>query len=178
MNIQGWFPLGLTGLISLLYQGLSRVFSSTKFESIRWDGVGCLSWDRWTKIETLKMLDSPEELVPGACSHTARFQIEVCLFCTKLTGQRKQLSLHPISSHCHKTRGRVSSRQSLPRYPHGLGPGYPALPPSTVGGAECGQDAFSKRNKKTREGQNQLPFWEPWEAFYTLPYEEDAGFFS
>ena len=29
MNIQGWFPLGLTGLISFLPNGLSRVFSST-----------------------------------------------------------------------------------------------------------------------------------------------------
>ena len=29
MNTQGWFPLGLTGLISLLSKGLSRVFSST-----------------------------------------------------------------------------------------------------------------------------------------------------
>ena len=29
MYIQGWFPLGLTGLISLLSKGLSRVFSST-----------------------------------------------------------------------------------------------------------------------------------------------------
>ena len=29
MNIQGWFPLGLTGLISLLSKELSRVFSST-----------------------------------------------------------------------------------------------------------------------------------------------------
>ena len=29
MNIQGWFPLGLTGLISLLFKGLSRVFSNT-----------------------------------------------------------------------------------------------------------------------------------------------------
>ena len=29
MNIQGWFPLGLTGLIFLLFKGLSRVFSST-----------------------------------------------------------------------------------------------------------------------------------------------------
>ena len=28
-NIQGWFPLGLTGLISLLSMGLSRVFFST-----------------------------------------------------------------------------------------------------------------------------------------------------
>ena len=29
VNIQGWFPLGLTGLISLLSKGLLRVFSST-----------------------------------------------------------------------------------------------------------------------------------------------------
>ena len=29
MNVQGWSPLGLTGLISLLSKGLSRVFSST-----------------------------------------------------------------------------------------------------------------------------------------------------
>ena len=29
MNIQGWFPLGLTGLISLLSKGFSRIFSST-----------------------------------------------------------------------------------------------------------------------------------------------------
>ena len=29
MNIQGWFPLGLIGLMSLLAKGLSRVFSST-----------------------------------------------------------------------------------------------------------------------------------------------------
>ena len=28
MNIQGWFPLQLTGLISLLSKGLSRVFSN------------------------------------------------------------------------------------------------------------------------------------------------------
>ena len=29
MNIQGWFPLGLTGWISLQSKGLSRVFSNT-----------------------------------------------------------------------------------------------------------------------------------------------------
>ena len=29
MNIQGWFPLGWTGWISLLSKGLSRVFSNT-----------------------------------------------------------------------------------------------------------------------------------------------------
>ena len=31
VSIQGWFPLGLTGLISLLSKGLSRTFSSTTF---------------------------------------------------------------------------------------------------------------------------------------------------
>ena len=30
MSIQGWFPLGLTGLISLLSKGLSRVFSTVQ----------------------------------------------------------------------------------------------------------------------------------------------------
>ena len=29
MNIQGWFPLALTGLISLLYKGLSRVLKAS-----------------------------------------------------------------------------------------------------------------------------------------------------
>ena len=32
MNIQGWFPLGLTGLISLLSEGLWRVSSSTTIQ--------------------------------------------------------------------------------------------------------------------------------------------------
>ena len=38
MNIQGWFPLHLTGWISLQSKGLSRIFSSTTFSkaSILW----------------------------------------------------------------------------------------------------------------------------------------------
>ena len=32
MNIQGWFPLGLIGLISLLSKGLSSIFSSTTIQ--------------------------------------------------------------------------------------------------------------------------------------------------
>ena len=34
MNIQDWFPLGLTGLISLQPKGFSRVFSSTTVQII------------------------------------------------------------------------------------------------------------------------------------------------
>ena len=35
MNIQDWFPLGLTGLISLMPKGLSRVFSNTTIQKHR-----------------------------------------------------------------------------------------------------------------------------------------------
>ena len=40
MNIQGWFPLQLTGLISLLSKTLSRVFSSTQYKSISSSALG------------------------------------------------------------------------------------------------------------------------------------------
>ena len=39
MTIQGWFPLGLTGLISLLSKGLSRVFSSTTVQRHQFFGT-------------------------------------------------------------------------------------------------------------------------------------------
>ena len=47
MSIQGWFPPGLTGLISLMPKGLSRAFSSTtvqkhQFLSKTW-GLGALN---------------------------------------------------------------------------------------------------------------------------------------
>ena len=39
VNIQGWFPLGLTGLISLLCKGLSRLFSSTAIQNHQFFGT-------------------------------------------------------------------------------------------------------------------------------------------
>ena len=39
VNIQGWFSLVLTGLISLLSKGLSRVFSSTTIWKYQFSGV-------------------------------------------------------------------------------------------------------------------------------------------
>ena len=42
MNIQGWFPLGLTGLISLLSKGLSRVFPAPQFKSINFLALSLL----------------------------------------------------------------------------------------------------------------------------------------
>ena len=45
MNIQDWFPLGLTGWISLKSKGLSRVFSNTTVQKHQYFGLSCSpSW--------------------------------------------------------------------------------------------------------------------------------------
>ena len=44
INIQGWFPLGLTGLISLQSKGLSRVFSSTTIQKHQFFGAQLTLW--------------------------------------------------------------------------------------------------------------------------------------
>ena len=44
MNIQGWFHLGLTGLISLLSKGLSRISSSTAVWKYQCFGAQPSSW--------------------------------------------------------------------------------------------------------------------------------------
>ena len=55
MNIQGWFPLVLTGLISLLSKGLSRVFANTtvqKHQASLWSNSHMHTW-RLEKTKTL-----------------------------------------------------------------------------------------------------------------------------
>jgi len=44
MNIQGWFALGLTGFIPLLYKGLSRVFFSTTIQKYWFFGTQPFLW--------------------------------------------------------------------------------------------------------------------------------------
>ena len=53
MNTQGWFPLGLTGLISLQSRGLSQVFSST---TIWKHQFLALSFFLWSSSHICKML--------------------------------------------------------------------------------------------------------------------------
>ena len=53
MNIQDWFPLGLTGFISLQSKGLSKVFSNTTVQKNQWHltlsslNFGLPWWLRW-----------------------------------------------------------------------------------------------------------------------------------
>ena len=51
MNIQGWFPLGLTGLISLKSKRLSRVFSSTTIKSMSSSALNLLYGPTLTSIQ-------------------------------------------------------------------------------------------------------------------------------
>ena len=61
MNIQGWFPLGLTSLISLLSKGLSRVFTTTAWSinslalSLLYDPTLTSIHDYWKKHNFDKM---------------------------------------------------------------------------------------------------------------------------
>ena len=50
VNIQGWFPLGLTGLISLQSQGLSKSSPAPQFESINSLALGLLYGPTLTSI--------------------------------------------------------------------------------------------------------------------------------
>ena len=57
LNIQNWFPLGLTGLISLLSKGLSRVFSNTTVQKHQFFSAQLSLWSnshmaltRWTFV--------------------------------------------------------------------------------------------------------------------------------
>ena len=52
MNIQGWFPLGLTGLIFLQFKGLSRVFSNTTVQKHQFFSAQLSLWSN-SHIHTL-----------------------------------------------------------------------------------------------------------------------------
>ena len=59
MNIQGWFPLGMTRWISLLSKGLSRVLSSTTTQKHQFYGTQLSLWSnshiRTWLLEKLKI---------------------------------------------------------------------------------------------------------------------------
>ena len=62
MNIQDWFPLGLTGLISLLSKGLSRVFSNTTVQKHQFFSAQPSLTAQLSMISQLVHLLSPVQL--------------------------------------------------------------------------------------------------------------------
>ena len=64
MNIQDWFPLGLTGLISLKSKGISRVFSNTTVQKHQFLGAKLSLWSyshthTWLLEKPKLWLDGP-----------------------------------------------------------------------------------------------------------------------
>ena len=63
MNIQGWFPLGLIGLISLQSKGLSRVFSNTTVQKHQFFSTQASLWSN-SHIHTW-LLEKPQLWLDG-----------------------------------------------------------------------------------------------------------------
>ena len=64
VNIQGWFPLGLTVLISLQSKGFSRVFSSNTVQKHQFFGIQLFLWSNfhiytWLQEKPVVWLDEP-----------------------------------------------------------------------------------------------------------------------
>ena len=61
MNIQHWFPLGLTGLVTLQSKGLSRVFSNTTVQKLQFFRTQPSLWPN-THIHTW-LLEKPNPII-------------------------------------------------------------------------------------------------------------------
>jgi len=69
MNIQSWFPLGLTGLISLLSRGLSRVFFSTIVWKHQFFGMQLSLWSNLGGWLSFKLLSDFGVRSPSVLSY-------------------------------------------------------------------------------------------------------------
>ena len=73
LNIQGWFPLGLTGLISFLSKGLSRVFSSPQFRSINSSVLNLLYGRTFWKKHSFDYTDLCLKVISSLFNMLSRF---------------------------------------------------------------------------------------------------------
>ena len=88
VNIQGWFPLGLTGLISLRSKGLSRVFSSTTTKSFPTHSKASILWR--SAFFTVQL--SHPYMTTGKTWH--QFQKSLKCDIKRLTWPNKHLNFH------------------------------------------------------------------------------------
>ena len=83
MNIQSWFPLGLSGLISLMSKGFSRVFSSTTVQRHQFFGV---QTSFWSKLQVVSTANSQWHLCASqTVSKNTYTAVLVCFRSTGLT---------------------------------------------------------------------------------------------
>ena len=109
MNIQGWFPSQLTGLISLLSQGLSRVFSSPIVWKHQFFGAQPSLWSNSHPTRT------PEQYEKQCACHQANSS---ATFLTSLNSLECIFTtlLNTYVSPCHETLfNQVSKLETLSR---------------------------------------------------------------
>ena len=85
MNIKGWFPLGLTGLISLLSKGLSRVLSTTVLQQCR-----ILQWKTTTTITHNDRKEFPRHDVEQRNLNKKIYTVWFYLYCRKISQSKKE----------------------------------------------------------------------------------------
>ena len=95
VNTQGWFPLGLTGLISLQFKGLSRVFSSTTIWDYQFFGTQP-SW-RYITSENLSV-ELPGFFPPCSTSCIVTYSLDFILDLQKNQEDSMERSIIPLSS--------------------------------------------------------------------------------
>ena len=87
VNIKGWFPLGLTGLISLLSKGLSRVLSTTVLQQCR-----ILQWKTTTTITHNDRKEFPRHDVEQRNLNKKIYTVWFYLYCRWKISQSKKES--------------------------------------------------------------------------------------
>ena len=73
MNIQGWFPLGLTGLISLFSKGLSRAFFSNTIWKHQFFGAQPSLWIHIEHYQHLNPSQSFPIIILLSCNDSLNF---------------------------------------------------------------------------------------------------------
>ena len=137
MNIQDWFPLGLTSLISLPSKGLSRVFSNTTVQGLMNLGLPplllevslhlalCVTWGPplWVRLPWVQPWNSPElDISPRLSASFSTVLINIArLKCISL------LSLHHFSP--QRNLQCLAYQVSLGSFLTRGGPSLPSTPP-------------------------------------------------
>ena len=80
LNIQDWFPLGLTGLISLLSKGLSRVISSTTVWKYQFFSAQLFLWSN-SHIHTW-LLEQPQLWLYRLYTKVEKYSFNLWYLCT------------------------------------------------------------------------------------------------
>ena len=154
MNIQDWFPLRLTGWISLQSKGLSRLSDALKKETQR---QHVQESEPWSHFKKFKEIISDREKTKVSSSSKVQFSCSVALLWPTLC---KPHGLKHASLACPSpTPGACSNSCPLSQWCH------PTIWSSVIPFASCLQSFLASGSKLTKCKANFKKFWEhEWES--------------